>query len=353
LGDSALVGKVKDETPRRVEEKRRNTEGLKILFTKPTEDINENKEDGKISRGVTFGKNYENELPSPDYNKPVSPRSRSAEINNEDVDRTLIETFGALHSDSTTEIDKPPNWMQFRNRLDRVGSIDENMKASKEKLSSVEDSIDKKTKSRLKVVSSPDTLSPKRIYNKPSSLKPPEYKKEDSSPKVKSNFSNKRQETESSENWGTLVNQQIDGDKKTPESSSKPYVGDIPKIVIHGEKGNSKVLDFGFLPKAMSLGILDGDVKYSPLNDKNASRGFSMALNDIDSYDAGDDEWAKFKASQKKEKERIENERKGKKKEVSSSKDSVGSEKRNSKNYEKGVKEVRNSLILMEAKSPK
>ena len=351
LGGSALIGRNKEETPRKVEEKRRNTEGLKILLTKASEDVDlhahhqftpkqEVKEESKISRGVTFGKNPENE--TQDFTKPVTNRSRSAEINYDEGDRTLIETFGALHStETTTEVEKPLNWMDSRHR---VGSIDENMQLSKQKTPSVEEQLDKKAKSRLKVVSSPDTLSPKRNYSKPSSLKPPEYRKEDSSPKVKSNFY-KNKGSEGSVAWGTLVNQQLSEERKISEGSSKAYLGDIPKIVIHGEKGGSKVLDFKVLPKAMSLGILDGDLMSSPLNDKNASRGFSMALTDIDKFDAND-EWAKFKASQKKEKERLAKE----KKDANTSKDSNNSEARNGKDYEKDVKELRNSLVLMESK---
>jgi len=90
--------------------------------------------------------------------------------------------------------------------------------------------------------------------------------------------------------------------------SPRSFAGDIPKIVIHGEKGKSKVMDFQ--PKTMSLGMLEEDKNQeTPGKKRTLQHGFSMGANDGKEEVAAveqqsNHDWEKLKAIQNKQQER-------------------------------------------------
>jgi len=241
----------------------------------------------------------------------------------EEVEKTMIETFGVLqNTDSGSDNEKTLRGVQGRIRASTAGDFPPKLK---NKQPSVEDLLNKNQQSskttRLQV-SSKETLSPKKSYGS-ASLRPPDNRRgEDSSPKVRSNNHNLVRVSETnSENagsptqsvWNSIMEHASEADEKREGTNSRgsilksprSYAGDIPKIVIHGEKGKSKVMDFQqqTSAKTVSLGMLEDKEENTPKK-KVLHHGFSMGSHDVQSQGQDNHDWEKLKAIQSKQQER-------------------------------------------------
>jgi len=236
----------------------------------------------------------------------------------------MIETFGVLHTTESSSEEKTLRGMQA-NRHRAVTNEDKSGVPKLKKQPSVEELMKSSQGKMLKPQASKETLSPKKIYGGGQAhnlnLRPPDNRRgEDSSPKVRSNFMVRVSETNSAGSptqsvWSSLMEHASEVEERREGTNSRgsllksprSFAGDIPKIVIHGEKGKSKVMDFH--PKTMSLGMLEEDKSQeTPGKKKVLLHGFSMGANDgkeeAAPLEQQSHDWEKLKAIQNKQQER-------------------------------------------------